>query len=189
MNIPTKHLCEIRLGELTDLDIADLVEFAEWRLVTLGLPASLGKDLTQMGLEVIIQGMETGQGRRPRPEDVSDKQAFLNYVRGVIASKSEAQGRKPEFRCPHEPPDEELPNGALASPELVAQVNDLQQQLFPLLKERSPVRLQATIAAWEQVFTYADRIPSVRNQRKYIREVREISQAVLSEIGGLEDWR
>jgi hypothetical protein len=44
--------------------------------------------------------------------------------------------------------------------------------------------LLPTINAWEAVFLSSDRIPA-RGHRKYVREVKNLAQEVLSELGGL----
>jgi hypothetical protein len=181
-------LCEARLQELTGADIADLTEFAECRLVMHGAPPAMGEDVTQRAFQQVLQGLETDQGgRRPRLVDLTNKPAFLNYLRGVISSLVNWMTSKSGFAAGCALRDDDLAEscddgGASAKD---AELNDLRDQLFPRLRARAPKRLLATLDAWEPVFTQSDRIPAP-GQRSYVREVRDLAKEVLAEIGGLD---
>ncbi len=183
-------LCETRLREFTAADSADLSEFAECRLIVNGISPTNGEDVTQRALQLVLQGLETDKGgRRPRLVDLTDKSAFLNYLRGVISSVVYGMTRKSGFGadCTFDEDDEELnefvhDSGTGAR---TLELNDLRDQLFPRLRARAPKRLLPTLEAWEPVFTQSDRIPA-RGQRSYVREIRALTKDVLSEIGGLD---
>jgi hypothetical protein len=185
-----KALCEARLREFTRADSADLTEFAECRLIVRGASPCIGEDVTQRALQQVLQGLETDQGgRRPRLVDLEDKPAFLNYLRGAISSlvygmtHKSGFGADCEMRGDGEDPAVCVDDGGVCAkgPEL----NDLRVQLFARLRERAPKRLLPTIDAWESVFEHSDRIPAP-GQRSYVREVRNLTKEVLSEIGGLD---
>ncbi len=182
-----KVLCEARLGEITEADCADLTEFAECRLVAVGAPPACGEDVTQRAFHAVLVGLETDQGgRKPRLVDITDKPTFLNYMRGVISSLVYAMTRKRRFNTGHEAWDENTasPDAGRDSPAQQAAFRDLGQELFPRLRSRAPRRLLPTIQAWESVFLHSDRIPA-KGHRKYVREVRDLAQTVLEELGGL----
>ncbi|HZR17853.1 MAG TPA: hypothetical protein VFE51_11045 [Verrucomicrobiae bacterium] len=177
--------CEIRLGEITAADSTALTEFAECRLAKVGISTSYGEDVTQRAFQAVLKGLETDQGgRKPRLVDISDKPAFLNYMRGAISSLVYAMTQKQGFRA--EPFNDNVadPDAIHQSPAEQAQVSDLGQQMFPRLRARAPRRLLRTIDAWEPVFAESDRIPA-RGHRKYVGEVRKLAQDVLRELGGL----
>ena len=93
------RLCKVRLGEITDADIAALTEFAERRLVEIGASSSCGEDVTQRALHAVLHGLEKDQGgRKPRLVDVNDKTAFLNYLRGIVSSLLYSMTRTRGFR-------------------------------------------------------------------------------------------
>jgi len=182
-----KALCGARLGEITEADCASLTEFAECRLATVGAPPAWGEDVTQRAFQNILIGMETDQGgRKPRLMDLNDKPAFLNYMRGVISSLVYSMTRKRRFHVGNEQWDDNIASGEVrgASPANQVALRDFGEQLFPRLRSRAPRRLLPTIAAWEAVFLESDRIPA-RGHRKYVREVRDLAQTVLEELGGL----
>lgn len=189
MNTPlspeTAALCEIRLGEITPADNAALTEFAECRLARVGISTSYGEDVTQRAFQAVLRGLETDQGgRKPRLVDINDKPAFLNYMRGVISSLVYAMTQKEGFRATHFDENANTPNMPHQSPAKQAELSDLGQQMFPLLRARAPRRLTRTIDAWEPVFAESDRIPA-RGHRKYVGEVRKLAQEILRELGGL----
>jgi len=184
-------LCETRLRDFTRADSADLTEFAECRLVVHGISPSNGEDVTQRALQLVLQGLETDRGgRRPRLVDLESKPAFLNYLRGIISSLIHGMTVKSGFGAETELRDDNR-NKPLAAQDDAGsaiarlELNDLRDQLFPRLRARAPKRLQPTIDAWEAVFPDSDRIPAP-SRREYASEVRNLAQAVLSEIGGLQ---
>jgi hypothetical protein len=146
--------------------------------------------VTQRALQLVLQGLETDQGgRRPRLVDLANKSAFLNYMRGIISSLVYGMTHKSGFgaECMLREDDEEMEEfthdgGAGAK---AVEWNDLRDQLFPRLRARAPQRLLCTINAWESVFTQSDRIPAPE-QRRQVREVRDLARKVLSEIGELQ---
>ena len=187
-SVESRVRCEVRLNELSPADLANLTEFAERRLVALGLNPSAGDDATQHALMAILQGMESDQGgRKPRPVDLENKDTFVNFVRGVISSIIEGMGRKRQFRMEHKVWEDGIAvasEGAEPTPCERAEVTDLRDQLFPRLRARAPKRLRRTIDAWEAVFTQSDRIPA-RGHRRNVGEVKDLAQQVISELGGL----
>jgi hypothetical protein len=66
----------------------------------------------------------------------------------------------------------------------VAEWADLIGQLFPRLRAQAPRRLIPTINHWEPVFLHSDRIPA-QGHRKHVREVRNLTQKILSALGGI----
>jgi hypothetical protein len=137
-------LCETRLDEITEADSANLTEFAECRLVTLGVSPSYGEDMTQRAFQQVLQGLETDQGgRRPCLEDLVDKPAFLNYLRGVISSLIYVMTSKCGFRTTHKAWEDEMltPSGGGASPAKEAELNDIRDQLFRRLRAHAPSSL------------------------------------------------
>jgi hypothetical protein len=180
--------CYIRLGELSHVELVNLTEFAERRLVAQGLIPSAGEDVTQLALLAILQGLEPDQGGRvPRLVDLENKDTFQNYVRGAISSIVEAMGRKRMFRSEHKPWRDELRtwnDESVLTPSKSAEMSDLRDQLFPRLRAQAPRRLWRSIDAWESVFGESDRIPA-RGHRRYVREVRELARAIISELGGI----
>ncbi len=180
-------LCETRLAEITEADIKALTQFAEVRLVANGAPPSYGEDVTQRAFEVVLRGLNTDRGgRRPRPVDISDKLSFLNYMRGVIASGVYRLIRGRGLQIEPDPSDCDSASADLAaqSPAELAELKDLEAELFPRLRARAPHGLMPTIEAWQSVFLESDRIPRLP-RRSYIREVRELTKEVLIEIGGI----
>jgi hypothetical protein len=181
------NLCETRLREITKVDSADLTEFAECRLIVLGVSPSSGEDLTQRAFQQVLQGLETDQGgRQPRLVDVANKPAFLNYLRGVISSLVYGMTTKCGFRAEHRQWDDEMPapGGTGNAPAKDVELNDIRNQLFPRLRALAPSRLLPTIAAWESVFEHTDRIPT-RGKRANGREVKNLAKKVLSELGAI----
>lgn len=182
-------LCEARLGEFTRADSADLAEFAECRLIVNGISPTNGEDVTQRALQLVLQGLESDQGgRRPRLVDLTDKSAFMNYLRGIISSLVYGMTHKSGFGadCTFNEDDEEQTDlvhdqGAGAK---TPEWNDLRDQMFPRLRARAPSRLHPTINAWEAVFTQADRIPAPMGP-DHAREVRNLARTVLTELGEL----
>jgi DNA-directed RNA polymerase specialized sigma24 family protein len=184
-----RSLCETRLDEIAATDIATLTQFAECRLMALGCSPSSGEDLAQRAFLAVIQGLETDRGgRRPRLVDVESKDAFTNYLRGVVASMVEAMTRKQEFRSEHVPLDDELLESAVPdggrSPAEQAELSDLAEQLFPRLLARAPHRLVGSIQEWESIFSESDRIPAHGHPRNP-GEVKELARQVVTELGGI----
>jgi hypothetical protein len=178
-------LCEARLSEIDEADNASLAEFAECRLVVLGVSPSYGQDITQRAFQQVLQGLETDQGgRRPCLENVIDKPTFMNYLRGVISSIIFGMTSKCGFRTEHRPWDDELAtrHDAGISPSKQAEFNDLRDQLFRRLRAHAPKRWLPSIDAWETTVEYSDRIPT-KGHRKYGREIKHLAQEVLSELG------
>ncbi len=159
-----RALCEVRLGELSPVDITNLTKFAERRLVAMGLNPATGADVCQQGLAAILRGLESDQGgRMPRLVDLENKDTFLNFVRGVVSSAVFSMSRKQRFKPVVEPWNDNSGMTARETPNLpskLAELNDLKDLLFPRLRARAPSRLKRTIDAWESVFTESDRIPA-----------------------------
>jgi len=186
--VESRALCAVRLGELSQVDINNLTEFAERRLAAQGQNPTAGEDVTQRALAAILRGLESDQGGRvPRLVDLTNKDTFLNYVRGAISSIMEAMGRKRRFRAIHEPWQDGVAassDEAALAPSRNAEFSDLRDQFFRRLRARAPQRLSRTINAWEPVFTESDRIPAKGN-RHHVAEVKDLAQEIVSELGGL----
>lgn len=176
-------LCEARLGEITADDSAALTQFAECRLVEVGVPSQYGEDIAQRAFQAVLRGLETDQGgRKPRLVDIQNKPAFMNYMRGIINSLVYAFIQKRGFTAAG--PGVDVPaDPGTHSPAQQAELKDLSAQLFPRLRARAPQRLLRTIDAWESVFLESDRIPAP-GHRRYVREIRNLAQQVLSELEG-----
>lgn len=180
-------ICESRLAEITDADTNALTQFAESRLAADGASRSYGEDAVQRAFQVVLRGLETDQGgRRPRLVDINDKPAFLNYMRGVISSVVYKMTRSRGFQVGQEcmADNTNSPDLEGRSPAQQAELKDLSAQLFPRLRARAPRHLLPTIDAWERVFLESDRIPPL-GRRAHVREVRDLAQQVLTEIGGM----
>jgi hypothetical protein len=176
-------ICNARLAEITADDSAALRQFAECRLVQLGAPPAFGEDVTQRAFQAVLMGLAGNDaGRKPRMVDVTNKPAFMNYMRGIISSLLYALTHKKEYRTVHQVWSDNTPISGQWSPANQAELSDLREQLFPRLRARAPRRLIPTINAWESVFLHSDRIPAP-GQRKYVHEVRKLAQRVLVEIG------
>ncbi len=183
--------CEARLGELTDSDLTDLRYFTQRRLLRSGLAADLARDVVQTALQSVLQGLEsTDQGRRPRPEETETKEAFANYLRGVVNSKVETLSRCREFRVRHVSASEsavgEVDSGVvLTAPEISPGErvgwDDYRTAVFSRLRERAPQRLHRDIAKWEPVFLSSKSIPA--RGRNYV-EIKQLAQEIVSELGG-----
>jgi hypothetical protein len=174
-------LCETRLEEITRADSTDLTEFAEHRLMSVGISPSSGEDVTQRAFQLVLQGLESDQGgRKPRLEDLVNKTAFINYMRGIISSIVHGMTVKCGFQVEHTQWNDETPvaDGAGGSPADDAEFDELRARLFQRLRARAPKRLLSTIEAWEPVCHQSDRIPTPKS-RKYARQTRELAQKVL----------
>jgi hypothetical protein len=183
-----RALCDVRLGEISQTDITNLTEFAERRLVAMGLNPSDGEDVCQLALTAILRGLESDQGGRvPRLMDLENKDTFLNFVRGAISSIIFSMSRTERFSPIVESLNENITGKEGLSPLIHAELvemNDLKDQLFPRLRARAPKRLQRTIDAWESVFTESDRIPAPVH-RKYIKEIKSLAREIVMELGGV----
>ena len=186
VNPEIKTLCENRLNEITPTDTADLAEFAECRLVALGVPPSWGQDVTQKAFQLVLQGLETEQiGRRPCLEDLKDRLSFLNFLRGIISSLAHAMTVKSWFKAEQMLDDgAPIPDEAGRSPAQRAEFSDLRDQLFIRLRKRAQPCLRSTIDAWESVFDESDRIPTPVS-RKNGHEVRSLAKKILTELDGI----
>jgi hypothetical protein len=188
--LPTEYHagCEARLNELLQSDITNLTEFAERTLAGQGLNPAAGEDVTQRSLALILQGLESDQnGRVPRLMDTENKDAFLNYLRGVISSVIEAMGRKREFRIEHKQWRDEVDlsdDRTNLTPAQIAEWNDLRDQLFQRLRERAPRSLTGIVNAWEPVFVESDRIPAHGHPRN-VGKVKKLAKKIVTELGGI----
>jgi len=193
-----KQSCEARLNEIGKAEISALTAFAEIRLMRLNRSSCEGEDLVQSAILAVVRGLESDQvGRRPRPEDIVDKDAFVLYLQGVILSLLQCMTKSREIKAYHKHhqildehgADENERGVILASPtqDVAAQAewDDLQEVLFSRLRQRAPSRLHRTIDAWDQVFQDSDRIPA-DTFRKYVVELRGLAREVLQEIGGVD---
>lgn len=200
MNSPlkpdVKQKCEARLNELSKEDLLNLTDFAGFRLLGVGRSSDGGEDLAQSALLAVVKGLELDKlGRRPRPEDIANKQLFIKYLKGVIISLLQNQTKTREIKAYHRHTPvadasglDEFEGGIILAAETPtasqqAEWNDRQNQLFSRLRARAPQRLWRTIDAWEDVFQDSDRIP-VKSFRKYVVELRNLAREVFKEMGG-----
>jgi len=180
MSSDAQLLCQARLGELSEADFTGLERFAQW-LLDARLLVGAAADVTHSAVESLLLGMATDRGRKPRPVDLTDRPAFLRYMRGVVASKVDAASRRNE----NVPPVVELSNDMVVdenTPAKNAELADIKVHLFEQLRERAHWKLLPTIEAWEKVFEGSDRIPAVNGHRQYVIEVRLLAQEIVSEL-------
>lgn len=171
-----------RVGELSETHFNHLVRFAGRRLGRLGRRGGEAADLVQAALLSVLEGVgDPGRGRRPRPEDLADPATFLNYLRGVIASKAEAWTRQPNPEFLELQAALHIPSAA-PPPDGLADWSDFKREFFRRLRQRSPARLQSTVAAWESVFLEADRIPAANGNRKHAHQVRLLARQMLRQM-------
>jgi hypothetical protein len=185
--------CEARLNEITEPEMRELREYAERRLLRIGLTTAGGRDLAQDALLAVIRGIEEGRGRRPRPDEVASKESFRHYLHGVILSMTDVRSTDIKSQRRGQTPMQdagvsEAEGGVAITARTIgtdkeAGWNDYKAQFFALLRACTPERMQATIDAWEPVFMEADYIP-VRF-RKYAIELRPYAAAVVEDLGGL----
>lgn len=182
--------CRKRLDQLTQHDLLHLTKFAERRLRLRGLSASFGEDLVYKALNSIVRGLTShDNGRRPRPIDLVNEETFRNYLRGAVCSTVEAFSRRREHWHVHltiassghsgEAGNDE-PAAALADDQRV-DMTDLKKVLFSRLRQHAPERLRRTIDLWEEVFYWAERIPSDGSAHR-TRQVRMLAARILQEI-------
>ena len=180
MSPDAQLLCQARLGELSESDFTGLERFAQW-LLDARLLVGVAADVTHSAVESLQLGMATDRGRKPRPVDLTDRPAFLRYMRGVVASKVDAASRRNE----NVPPVVELSNDMVVdenTPAKNAELADIKVHLFEQLRERAHWKLLPTIEAWEKVFEGSDRIPAVNGHRQYVIEVRILAQEIVGEL-------
>lgn len=177
-----------RLDELDLRDITTLTQFAKYKLVAVGLPASFGEDLAAQALAYCVRGLESdqAQSRRPRLANLEKKQTLLVWLRGVIASLVDSMSSQRHYRAEHLTWDEALGvEQTDPTPAQAAEVSDLQRALFLRLRARSPPMHQSTIDAWERVFVATAYVPDVNGRRKYVHMVRKLAREVVRELGGI----
>jgi len=181
----TRLCCEQHLAGITNEDLHTLGLFAESRLLSLGLSASLAEDMVGKALAAVVSGTEPARGgRKPRPEDVANKEAFLNYLRGAISSVVEAGTRRQRYISVslNEPGKTEPALTSRTAPETDVEIRDYAFELFSRLRTRAPSHLQPTLEEWEATFAWADRVPS-SSSRKHAYELRKLAREVVAEIG------
>jgi hypothetical protein len=174
--------CGFWLDRLTTENLTHLGCFAGSRLIRFGLSTEFKEDLTFKALAAVVRGTSgTGHGRRPRPQDLENTEAFLNFLRGAVASTVEAFARRAEHGHEHTPLDGlvgiTLPAGT--DPDHV--MADLKTQLFERLRARAPARLAPTIRVWEAEFLWSDRVPSYPNSH-HARAVRQLAKEIIFEL-------
>ena len=175
----------ILITELTNSAEAqmDLILFSRRRLAHYGMSNDLeneANDLLQQAICVVLKGIDGKDGRKPSDEDVESKEAFQNYMRGVINSIVEGWARTyhRERRYSHQSMD--------AIQEFFADVKhnqieyqDLKEQLFTRLRRQIPGRLLQTVEAWERAPD--GNIPCVVS-RKHVCAVRKMAQQIAREL-------
>lgn len=178
------------MDQLTQNDLLHLTKFAERRLRLRRLSASFGEDLVYKALNSVIRGLtSSNNGRRPRRIDLVNDAAFLNYLRGAVCSTVEAFSRRREHWHIHQAITCSSHSDQISHDKLVAaladdqkvDVIDLKKVLFAKLREQAPDRLHRTINLWEEVFYWAERIPS-DGSAKRARQVRMLAARILHEI-------
>lgn len=84
---------------LTPKELLVLAGFASFRLAKVGLNPTGAEHIAQDALLAVLRGLESSTvGRYPRPCDLTDQSAFMDYLRGVIGSLVEAERRGREGR-------------------------------------------------------------------------------------------
>ena len=134
------RLCKARLGEITDADIAALTEFAERRLVEIGVPPSYGEDVTQRALHAVLHGLEKNQGgRQAAPGGCQRQNRFLKLpARDRFSSLLYSMTRTCGFRTTQQWDDSApSPDAGRPSPANEAALRDLGEQLFRRLRARA----------------------------------------------------
>jgi len=184
------------LNQITAEDLRQLTEFANRRFGSTPQRQFSADDAVQKALFSILLGTrKTGTGRRPNPEQVKTKSAFLHYVRSVINSVVEAFGRPRELTYIHdsihesEDSEDRHTNIVLTSapqPDADPGMVDLKRELFQRLRSIAPRELLPVISEWERTFFWASHVPC-RRKRDYVRQVRMLAKMILKKLA--EDLR
>lgn len=180
------------LNQITVEDLRQLAEFANRRFGSFPQCQFSAEDAVQKALFSILVGTrKPGSGRRPNPEHVQTKNAFLHYVRSVINSVIEAFGRHRELlylhESIHEAEDSEERHAAIVltsapQPDADAGMLDLKKELFRRLRGTAPRELLPVISEWERTFFWASHVPC-RRKREYVRQVRMLATLILKQLG------
>ncbi len=141
------------------------------------LPQLFMEVLPQASIEDLLAGR-----RRPRLEDLSDQDAFEDYLRGIISSKAEARSR--QVRCEARPEQDTIASSDSPCPSHSAHQADLKAAFFTLLRKKTALRDQATVADWEDTFEDTDSAPVFEGDRKSTRRVRRAARRVVRELNG-----
>jgi hypothetical protein len=178
---PTPN-CAFWLGQLTFDDLKHLGSFAESRLLRFGLARESRDDLVGKAMTAVLRGLTDNlRGRRPRASDMQTRAAFINFLRGAVASTVEAFARRAEHGHKHLDMGQ-LPGASLPTvPAPDYALLDLKAQLFKHLREKAPPRLHSTIRAWEAVFLWSDRVPS-HPDSYHARAVRRLAREIILKL-------
>ncbi len=181
------------LSQITPEDLRLLTEFADRRFGTVPQRQFSADDAVQKALFSILLGTsKTGSGRRPNPEHLETKSAFLHYVRSVINSVVEAFGRPRELTYIHDSiheseDSEERHTGIVLTsapqPDADPGMVDLKRELFQRLHTIAPRELLPVISEWERTFFWASHVPC-RRKRDYVRQVRMLAKMILKKLAG-----
>jgi hypothetical protein len=172
----------VLLESLTKDERTQLISFAKGRLAHFGIPTIRDEDLYQQSVCAVLRGIqgskERKSGRNPRPQDTASKEAFIQYLRGVINSIAEGWARI-EYRNPHCSLD--VVQAVIAAPKDVeADFREMKAMIFSRMRTAAHARLIPTIDAWEQAPD--GRIPCVTS-RKHVFAVRKLSQKIARDLG------
>ena len=140
------------LNQITREDLRQLTAFADCRFGSVPQRQFSADDAVQKALLSILLGTsKTGSGRRPNPEHLETKSAFLHYVRSVINSVVEAFGRHRELTYMHDSiheaeDSEEQPTAIVLTSAPLADADagmvDLKRELFQRLRSTAPRELR-----------------------------------------------
>lgn len=173
--------CFGRLNELTRQDLEGLAGFAGRRLAHFRLALVFQDDLTGKALQAVVVGAgDPRTGRQPRPRDLASKAAFLQFLRGVVASTVEGYARRGEHRFRHLELEAAIPE-AVESGESPALWRDFQTQFFQRLRQQSSPVLGATLNEWERECSRTDHVPRISSPH-HARAVRLLARNILRQL-------
>jgi hypothetical protein len=171
------------MQELTGEDLADLARYAGYRLARVRLDPSEGEDFRQDALLAVLHGAQSiSSGRHPRPVDLQNRSAFLDYLKGVIGSLVEAERRRLAHRFSHEPFAESVgyqPAAFYGHP-IELEFNDLRIEFFKRLEQRVPGRLSRIVLTWKDQGN--DLIPLLGHHRRIRQQLKKLAAQVLRQL-------
>jgi len=182
----TVQTCANRLSCVSKEELKHLRGFAKDCLERFRLPTTFTDDLTSKAIAAVVQGLsDSGRGRRPRPDNLATHDAFLNFLRGAVASTVEGFARG-EYRHPKVAVDVVSLASHRSWPDLDIYLVDLRNELFARLRQQVPHSCQQTLDAWEESFFWSDQIPRVPSPN-HSRVVRLLAREILDELGWTPD--
>jgi hypothetical protein len=164
-----------RLHAVTREMLDRLSRFSLGRLIALKLPELFADDLPQEAIKDILQGR-----RKPEAENLATLEAWEDYLRSIINSKTSAMARR--IRFDPLPENDTLPSSSAPNPVQEANQSDLKETFFKLLKQRVAPTDRPTVARWEETFEHTDRIPVLNGKRKSTWRVRNHARKVVGKL-------